>query len=89
ELTHLKICDGAKPTFHNARSLLKRIDKLPRGPGWICKSFRLTGDEQGSDGNFLTQEVELWHQDPVKCIKELLESPFIGEKNAYEPTRVY
>ncbi|KAG6906379.1 hypothetical protein DXG01_014194 [Tephrocybe rancida] len=89
ELMHLKIRDGAKPTFHNAHSLLKQIDKLPRGPGWICKSFRLTGDKQDSDGNFLTQEVELWHQDPVTCIKELLESPFIGEKNAYEPTWVY
>ncbi|KAG6808947.1 hypothetical protein H0H92_002281 [Tricholoma furcatifolium] len=83
------ICDGAKPTFHNARSLLKRIDQLPRGPEWTCQSFQLTGDEKDPDGNFLTQEIELWHRNPVECIKELLESPFIGKKNAYQPIRVY
>ncbi|KAG6825409.1 hypothetical protein H0H92_003787 [Tricholoma furcatifolium] len=83
------IRDGVNLTFHNARSLLKRIDQLPRGPEWICQSFQLTGDEKDSDGKFLTQEIELWHRDPVECIKELLESSFIGDKNAYEPIRVY
>ncbi|KAG6884215.1 hypothetical protein C0992_006739, partial [Termitomyces sp. T32_za158] len=83
------ISEGAKPTFHNARSLLKKIDELPGGPDWECKVIEITGDEKNSNNAFQTEEVEVWMRDPVKCIEELLENPFIGKNNGYVPIRVY
>ncbi|KAG6916634.1 hypothetical protein DXG01_006054 [Tephrocybe rancida] len=83
------IRDGAKPAFHNAHSLFKAVDKLPSGPEWICDGFELKGDELDGDREPRTQWVEIWRWDPVKCVQMLLENPFIGEKNATMPIKVY
>ncbi|KAF8799293.1 hypothetical protein BYT27DRAFT_7040688, partial [Phlegmacium glaucopus] len=70
-----KIKHGADPAFHNARSLLQRIDSLPDGPQWTCSTFRIKGDQRDKDGQLRTEDVELWHRDPVECIKELMGNP--------------
>ncbi|KAG6843922.1 hypothetical protein H0H87_011691 [Tephrocybe sp. NHM501043] len=85
----LKIKDGVQPAFHNACSLWMSIDKLPRGPEWICTGFKLEGDELDGNGEPHTQWVEVWRRDPVKCIQMLVENPFIGEKEATTPIKVY
>ncbi|KAG6823314.1 hypothetical protein H0H92_010626, partial [Tricholoma furcatifolium] len=83
------IREDAHPSFHNVQSLLKKIDILPRGPEWICDVFEITGNLEDVEGKKLTQQVELWRRDPIKCIAELLEDPLIGENNAYKPCRVF
>ncbi|KAF8054072.1 hypothetical protein FPV67DRAFT_1442201, partial [Lyophyllum atratum] len=83
------IREDANPAFHNARSLLQRIDALPRSPEWMCTALQITGDEKDVGGNLRTEEVELWHRNPVECIQELLENPLIGARNAYTSQRVF
>jgi len=51
--------------------------------------LQVTGDQRDVDGNFTTEELEVWHRDPVECIQELLEAPAFGKENAYTPYRVY
>ncbi|KAF8057386.1 hypothetical protein FPV67DRAFT_1724001, partial [Lyophyllum atratum] len=83
------IREDANPAFHNARSLLQRIDALPRSPEWMCTALQITGDEKDVAGNLRTEEVELWHRNPVECIQELLENPLIGGRNTYASCRVF
>ena len=73
------------PAFHNVRALLKRIDALPDGPDWTCTSFRVQGDVVDANGALKTEDVELWHRNPVECIKELLGNPVFKGKQFYAP----
>ena len=81
--------DQKGPSFHNSRALLQRIDALPRGPEWICSTFRITGDELNKNGDRRTEDIELWHRDPVECIKELISNSAFRDKLAYTPLRMY
>jgi Plavaka transposase len=88
-LIYLQIKDGADPAFHNVRVLLKQIDALPDGPNWTCTSFQIKGDLFGTDRALKTEDVELWHRDPVECVKELMGNPAFKGKQFYTPKRVY
>ncbi|KAH9928731.1 uncharacterized protein B0H18DRAFT_874619, partial [Fomitopsis serialis] len=61
-----------KPSFGSKREFFKRIDALPKGPGWILETWEVTGNVLDEDGKPLTEEVELWRRRPVECIKELI-----------------
>ncbi|KAJ7754280.1 hypothetical protein B0H14DRAFT_2635460 [Mycena olivaceomarginata] len=63
------------PPFQSSRTFLKYIDALPAGPQWYCHPFELTGDECDAEGVKKTEVVELWHRDPVECVRELLGNP--------------
>ncbi|KAG1885999.1 hypothetical protein F4604DRAFT_1572207 [Suillus subluteus] len=78
-----------KPSFHNNRSFLQRIDELPHGLGWSCKKVTVCGNREDEDGAFLEEEVELWSQDPVECVKELIGNPAFKADMAYSPAKAY
>jgi hypothetical protein len=84
-----QIRDDANPAFHNSHALLKRIDSLPFGAKWKCTSFTIKGDRKDAKGRVRTEEVELWHRDPVECIAELLGNPAFKANQAYAPHRVF
>jgi hypothetical protein len=63
------------PAFHNSRSLLQHIDLLPEGAKWYCTPFELEGDELDAENKPRKETVELWHRDPVECVRELLGNP--------------
>ncbi|KAG1867247.1 hypothetical protein DFJ58DRAFT_904528 [Suillus subalutaceus] len=76
-------------SFHNNRSFLQRVDKLPRGPGWSCKKVTVRGNIEDEKGEMLQEEVELWSRDPVECVKELIGNPAFKEHMAYSPAKAY
>ncbi|KAG1873944.1 hypothetical protein F4604DRAFT_1582388 [Suillus subluteus] len=78
-----------KPSFHNNRSFLQRIDKLPHGLGWSCKKVTVHGNREDEDRAFLEEEVELWSRDPVECVKELIGNPAFKVDMAYSPAKAY
>jgi hypothetical protein len=85
-----QIKHGANPAFHNVRTLLQRIDLLPDGPQWTCTVFRMQGDQCNKNGSELqSEDVELWHRDPVECIQELMGNPTFKGKQCYAPHKVY
>ena len=68
--------------------LLKKVDTLPTGPEWHCDIIRIRGDCVGPNGEFLTEEEELWRRDVVECIADLLGNPAFREFIAYEPVKI-
>jgi hypothetical protein len=67
----------------------KKLDKLPKGPGWTCEIVTSTGDRVGLDGKLMTEKHELWRRDPVECVQELIGNPAFKEYISYVPEPVY
>ncbi|KAG2137633.1 uncharacterized protein EDB93DRAFT_1322465 [Suillus bovinus] len=78
-----------KPSFHNNRSFLQRVDALPHGPGWNCKKVSVKGNRTDENRQSLHEDLELWTRDPVECIKELIRNPLFKEYMVYTPSRAY
>ncbi|EPQ55314.1 hypothetical protein GLOTRDRAFT_129596 [Gloeophyllum trabeum ATCC 11539] len=79
-----------KPSYKNKQSLNDKIDALPAtGAPWVQEIITIAGDQFGEDGRLMEEEVELWYQDPVECIHELMGNPAFSGKQAYAPERVY
>ncbi|KAI0688665.1 hypothetical protein BC835DRAFT_1229337, partial [Cytidiella melzeri] len=69
----------------------KKIDQLPRRSGmkWICDNVTVVGNILGEDGKALSEELELWRRNPVKCVRELIGNPAFCEAMSYTPERVF
>ncbi|KAJ7749355.1 hypothetical protein B0H14DRAFT_3096936 [Mycena olivaceomarginata] len=76
-------------SYHNNYAYLKKVDKLPTGPGWKCEIITASGNQLDENDKMMTEDLELWKRDPVECIKELLGNPAFREYMAYMPERVY
>jgi hypothetical protein len=68
---------------------MKKVDKLPIGPEWKCNIIQVTGDQLDEDGNPMTEQLELWHRDPIECVKALIGNPAFKDFISYVPERVY
>ncbi|KAG2359927.1 hypothetical protein BDR07DRAFT_1291080, partial [Suillus spraguei] len=78
-----------KPSFHNNRSFLQKVDKLPHAAAWSCKKVKVQGNKTDEKGQTLHEEVEVWMRDPIKCIKDLIENPLFCNHMAYAPVQAY
>ncbi|KAI4518989.1 hypothetical protein K525DRAFT_241751 [Schizophyllum commune Loenen D] len=76
-------------SFHNKRSFLQFIDKLPQAPAWSCRSWSVEGNIMDKNGNPMTEDIELWQRDPVECIRDLLGNPAYNGHQGYAPYRVF
>ncbi|KAJ7749094.1 hypothetical protein DFH07DRAFT_1035450 [Mycena maculata] len=83
-----EVREGINPSFQNNHTFLKYIDSLPMGPDWFCELFKLVGDELDADGNPKVEIVEMWHRDPLECVRELLGNPSFT-KQGYKPLPVF
>jgi len=52
-------------------------------------AFRIEGDQRNKDGQLRTEDVKLWHRNPVECIKELMGNPAFKGKQCFTPQKVY
>ncbi|PPQ76233.1 hypothetical protein CVT24_009444 [Panaeolus cyanescens] len=90
ELLRLRaIRQGSNPSFHNSRALFKRIDALPEGPGWTCTPIRIRGDRKDRHGVCRHEDLEIWHRDPVDCVRELMGNPAFKDHQHYAPKKIY
>ncbi len=55
----------------------------------MCEAFEIQGDLIDENGNPRTEEVELWKQDPVACIRELIGDARFVKHMRYAPEHVY
>ncbi|KAJ7576496.1 hypothetical protein C8J56DRAFT_1007498 [Mycena floridula] len=85
------ISEGAKPSYHNKRAFLQKIDSLNLGPGWKCEMFDTDGENRRLDdeGIPMTEEIEFWCRDPAECVKELLGNPAFKDHMRYAPEQQY
>jgi len=49
----------------------------------MCTMLEVVGDQKDMNGICITEELELWDQNPVEYIQELLENPAFDKENAY------
>ncbi|KAF9470583.1 hypothetical protein BDN70DRAFT_909500 [Pholiota conissans] len=59
------------------------------GLAWKYTPLQITGDLVDKNGRHLTEDVELWHRNPVECVKELMENPAFSGKQCYEPCQLF
>ncbi|KAG1890596.1 uncharacterized protein F5891DRAFT_1131630 [Suillus fuscotomentosus] len=78
-----------KPSFHNNRSFLQKVDELPHATAWSCKKVKVQGNKTDEKGQTLHEEVEVWMRDPVKCVKDLIGNPLFRDHMVYTPARAY
>ncbi|KAI0683931.1 hypothetical protein BC835DRAFT_1209230, partial [Cytidiella melzeri] len=77
----------SKLSFKDKQVFLKAVDGLPRSPEWQWETFELHVEEtDGGEEDCANQEVfELWEQNPVECIGELLANPTFKYHLHYVP----
>ena len=68
---------------------MKKVDKLPIGPEWKCSIIDITGDKFGKDRKMMNNQLELWHHDPIECMRELIGNPAFKEFISYVAEHVY
>jgi len=68
---------------------LKKVDTLPTGPEWKCSIVDVAGDRLDDEGNTMREELELWHRDPIDCVKSLIGNPAFRDFISYVPEHVY
>jgi hypothetical protein len=56
---------------------------LPTGPKWTAKVIYIEGDQRDAEGVPMKEELELWMQNPVECVAELMSNPAFKESMAY------
>ncbi|KAI0693752.1 hypothetical protein BC835DRAFT_1207867, partial [Cytidiella melzeri] len=78
-------CAGSKYKF------LQQIDSLPVTDGmkWTYKEVKVVSNLLDEDGKAMTEKLELWHHNPVECIRELIGNPASEEHMSYAPEQVY
>jgi hypothetical protein len=81
--------DEPKPSFHNARSFLKKIDSLPETPAWSWETLMIKGDLLDDKGKPQNEEADVWMRDPVECIRELIGNLLFKDSIKYASYRVF
>jgi hypothetical protein len=51
--------------------------------------INITGDIPDEDGQTMHEQLELWHRDPIECVKGLIGNPAFKDFISYVPERVY
>ncbi|KIO19455.1 hypothetical protein M407DRAFT_11379 [Tulasnella calospora MUT 4182] len=90
ELLHLEVISNrTRPPFRNKYEFFKKIDALPRGPGFTCETVSIIGDVLDANGARLKEKVELWLRDPVECVRDLMGKVTLRNAMNYRPMKVY
>lgn len=81
QIKELRLTAGSKYTFN------KQVDQLPNTNAWIYDKVTVTGDQIGEDGEYMSEDLDLWRRDPVECIRELIGNPMFRKALAYGPAQ--
>jgi len=53
-------------SFHNKYTFLKKVDRLPTGPEWVCRIITITGNLVDENGVPMEECVEVWRRDDCR-----------------------
>ncbi|KAJ7654795.1 hypothetical protein B0H17DRAFT_1214266 [Mycena rosella] len=88
------IKERAQPSYTGKKSFFEKVDDLPGGAKWQCRKMDVEGDlpdlEKDPLGGTMREErLELWWQDPVECVWELIGNPAFRDVMRFAPERLY
>ncbi|KAG2047051.1 hypothetical protein BDR06DRAFT_898131 [Suillus hirtellus] len=89
EFLKLPITSRMNTSFSSKYSLLKAINKLPHVTKWKLKKISIVGNRTANDGQWETEDLELWLHDLVDCIWELMSNPDFDCCVSYAPEKVF
>jgi hypothetical protein len=55
----------------------------------MCEIITATGNQVGTDGEMMSEDLEMWKHDPVECVKELIGNPAFRDVISYVPERAF
>ncbi|KAJ6617710.1 hypothetical protein B0H10DRAFT_1797026 [Mycena sp. CBHHK59/15] len=88
------INERASPSYGNKNQFFDKIDNLPGGAKWHCKSLETQGDLPDLDkdptgATMRSEHNELWFRDPVECVEELIGNPAFQHVMRYAAETLY
>ena len=89
--TEFQVNSRENLSFHNSYPFLKKVNQLPI-PNclvWKCSIVDVTGNRLDEDGNTMNEQLELWHRDPIDCVKSLIGNPTFKDYISYVTKHVY
>ncbi|KAG1770175.1 hypothetical protein EDD22DRAFT_977202 [Suillus occidentalis] len=89
EFLKLPITHHMKTSFTSKYTLMKAVDQLPHGTKWKLKRITVEGNVVSNGGQCESEELELWLQDPVDCIHELMGNLEFEDVVVYAPERMW
>jgi hypothetical protein len=80
-----------KLSFHNKEKFFKLVDALLTSGvcEFKCEIISVQGTILDEDGKAHSEVLELWKQNPVECIHEILGNPALRDTLHYEPEKVF
>ncbi|KAI9509936.1 hypothetical protein F5148DRAFT_1274983 [Russula earlei] len=75
--------------YKSTYSFFKKIDTLPAGSLWHTETFSFTGDLLDENGEPTQDHFELWYQNSLQCIEELISNPMFEKYISYVLERIY
>ncbi|KZT42338.1 hypothetical protein SISSUDRAFT_965041, partial [Sistotremastrum suecicum HHB10207 ss-3] len=85
EFLTLPAIKGLNLSFTSARSLLKAVDALPRGPRWTTFDLKVEGDRSTDLGTPQVETYELYHRNILDCVQDILGDPLLKDHMQYAP----
>ncbi|KAI9511703.1 hypothetical protein F5148DRAFT_974775 [Russula earlei] len=75
--------------YKSAYSFFKKIDTLLAGSLWHTETFSFTEDLLDENGEPTQDHFELWYQNSLQCVEELISNPMFEKYISYVPERIY
>ncbi|KAJ7127996.1 hypothetical protein C8R44DRAFT_548014, partial [Mycena epipterygia] len=88
------ISERANPSYTGKKDFFEKIDSLPGGVKWQCRTLDTKGDLPDLDkdptgATMKSERLDLWWRDPVECVAELIGNPAFKDAMRYAPQRLY
>lgn len=93
-LTLIQISERASPSYTRKKDFFEKIDSLPGGVKWQCRTLDTKGDLPDLDkdptgATMKSERLDLWWRDPVECVAELIGNPAFKDAMRYAPQKLY
>ncbi|KAI9450809.1 hypothetical protein F5148DRAFT_1277776 [Russula earlei] len=75
--------------YKSAYSFFKKIDSLWAGSLWHIETFSFTGDLLDANGELTQDHFELWYQNSLQCVEELISNPMFEKYIFYVLECIY
>ncbi|KAJ7752964.1 hypothetical protein B0H16DRAFT_1836111 [Mycena metata] len=95
EFLKLKIIsERACPSYTRKTDFFDKIDSLPGGVQWNCKTLDIDGDlpdlnKDPTGATMRCERLDLWWRDPVECVAELIGNSAFKEVMRYAPEKLF
>jgi hypothetical protein len=83
-INNIQIKEKISLLYKNEETFFNMVDQLPTdGPEWLCNVIKIAGNTFDNEEELLTEDVELWWQNLLDCVHELIGNPAFKDVMEY------